>query len=52
MRLKLRCHQFVDLVDTAAEAKRAFSASVSSHNRVQNVDTVDMDDGAGCIGIW
>ena len=46
MVLKLHCRQFVKLVNTEAEAKRAFSASVSSHNGVQDVDTVDMDDGA------
>ncbi len=47
MRLKLRCRQFVELVNAAAEAKRAFSAaSSSSHNGVGDVDAMDVDDDA------
>jgi hypothetical protein len=47
MRLKLRCRQFVELVNAAAEAKRAFSAaSSSSHNGVEDVDAMDVDDDA------
>jgi len=46
MRLKLRCRQFVELVNAAAEAKRAFSASTSSHNGAQDVDAMDVDDDA------
>lgn len=46
MRLKLRCRQFVELVNAAAEAKRAFSASTSAHNGAQDVDAMDVDDDA------
>ncbi len=46
MRLKLRCRQFVELVNAAAEAKRAFSASTSSTNAAQDVDAMDVDDDA------
>lgn len=46
MRLKLRCRQFVELVNAAAEAKRAYSASTSSHNGAQDVDAMDVDDDA------
>jgi Ran-binding protein 9/10 len=47
MRLKLRCRQFVELVNAAAEAKRAFSAaSSSSHNGIEDVDAMDVDDDA------
>jgi Ran-binding protein 9/10 len=46
MRLKLRCRQFVELVNVAAEAKRTFSASTSSHNGAQDVDAMDVDDDA------
>jgi Ran-binding protein 9/10 len=46
MRLKLRCRHFVELVNTAAEAKRAFVASTSSHNGAQDVDAMDVDDDA------
>jgi hypothetical protein len=45
MRLKLRCRQFVELVNAAAEAKRAF-ASTSSTNAAQDVDAMDVDDDA------
>lgn len=47
MRLKLRCRQFIELVNAAAEAKRAFSAaSSSSHNGAEDVDAMDVDDDA------
>ena len=46
MRLKLSCRQFVELVNVAAEAKRAFSASTSSHNGAHDVDAMDVDDDA------
>jgi Ran-binding protein 9/10 len=46
MRLKLRCRLFVELVNAAADAKRAFSASTSSHNGAQDVDAIDVDDDA------
>ncbi|KAI9512293.1 SPRY-domain-containing protein [Russula earlei] len=45
MRLKLRCRQFVELVNAAAEAKRALStAASSSHNGAEDVDAMDVDD--------
>ena len=47
MQLKLRCRQFVELVNAAAEAKRAFSSATSSlHNGAEDVDAMDMDDDA------
>ncbi|KAI0307508.1 concanavalin A-like lectin/glucanase domain-containing protein, partial [Multifurca ochricompacta] len=47
VRLKLRCRQFVELVNAAAEAKRAFSASSSgSHPGAEDVDAMDVDDDA------
>jgi hypothetical protein len=47
MRLKLRCRQFIELVNAAAEAKRAFSAaSSSSHNGAEDLDAMDVDDDA------
>ena len=47
LRLKLCCRQFVELVNTAAEAKRTFSASASrsSHNGAQDVAAMDVADG-------
>ena len=46
LRLKVCCRQFVELVNTAAEAKRAFSASVSSHSVAQDVAVIDVADDA------
>ena len=47
MRLKLRCRRFVELVNAAAEAKRAFSAATSStHHGAEDVDAMDVDDDA------
>ena len=47
MRLKLRCRRFVELVNTAAEAKRAFSAATSSsHRGADDADSMDVDDDA------
>ncbi|KAH9982169.1 hypothetical protein BGW80DRAFT_1261937 [Lactifluus volemus] len=47
MRLKLRCRRFVELVNTAAEAKRAFStATSSSHRGAEDADSMDVDDDA------
>ena len=47
MRLKLRCRQFIELVNAAAEAKRAFSAaSSSSHHGAEDADAMDVDDDA------
>jgi hypothetical protein len=47
MRLKLRCRQFIELVNAAAEAKRAFSAAAASaYNVGEDVDAMDVDDDA------
>jgi Ran-binding protein 9/10 len=47
MRLKLRCRRFVELVNIAAEAKRAFSAATSSsHRGAEDADLMDVDDDA------
>jgi hypothetical protein len=47
MRLKLRCRRFVELVNAAAEAKRAFAAAgSSSHRGAEDADAMDVDDDA------
>jgi len=49
IRLKLRCRQFVELVNTAAEAKRALSSvtpSASHNGGGGDVDAMDVDDDA------
>ncbi|KAF8272346.1 hypothetical protein EI94DRAFT_1656163 [Lactarius quietus] len=50
MRLKLRCRQFVELVNAAAEAKRALSSATPSASHNGGVggeaDAMDVDDDA------
>ncbi|KAH9060799.1 SPRY-domain-containing protein [Lactarius vividus] len=49
IRLKLRCRQFVELVNAAAEAKRALSSSATtpaSHDGGDDADAMDVDDDA------